>query len=173
MRVCSSKQSKYRSACNSLLITVILPQLCSASIVIALLFWKTRRGEGRSDRTGSWRADNRRWRFADKMNRHFADSISSRLSSLSIRPWADFIDYLFHVLSHILTLPVLSLCNRDSLSLSVTFTHADTYPQSFHYFTQLLSLFPLLIHTCMHNLLMLINPVFAYNINTHTLRVLL
>lgn len=45
VRVCSSKPSKDRLACNSLLITVILPQLCSASIVIALLFWKTQGGK--------------------------------------------------------------------------------------------------------------------------------
>lgn len=97
------KQSKDFSACNSLFITVILPQVCSASIVIGLLFSG---GGGLGQERTKWQKGELKKRRppyngANEQSRHSTNSISSRLSSLSIRPWGDFIDYRSPFLTHL------------------------------------------------------------------------
>lgn len=137
--LCFFKQSKDFSACNSLLITVILPQLCSASIVIALLSRKEKEEKKlRQERTKWQKGDlKRRWHRMvrnrqNEPSRRSADSISSRLSCLSIRQWGDFIDYRSHSLTHlhILTLPFLPLCYTSPLLMSFAFIDVSTHNHS-------------------------------------------
>ncbi len=192
IHVCSLQQSKDRLACNSLLITVILQQLGSASIVIALLFWKTQGGKNHmtekrvEEETAVCRQN--------ELSFLWRCPLGYQCSHEGILLIIDFTPP--HTHSHILTLPFFLLSNTNSLSIYVfTFTHADEHThthtrththahthmharthrvkptQLFFYFAQLhFASLPLLIHTCMYNLLIPTHSVTAHNVITQTLK---
>lgn len=172
MCVCSLKESKDRLACNSLLITVIFPQLCSASVVMRYYFekpteertaWQQRESKRSEQTTAVCRQNEPSFRWLDilafvvlidtamrgfyrlpiSLPQTHSHSNAAFLSTLQHKPNID----LFQVHMH------MSTCFLSSVKV---YTESPSLPPHTH--THTIDSFSL-AHT--HDLLMSVHPVFA------------